>query len=524
MISAVSGQGEEIVRAILIRILKIVYGDRRAVPWRLLPVAQRVGLIQPGEIPRAAPDEHVAITRDRDHAKRLGPVYGPFAYILDTDRHVTATFLPEALCSHQTSIRQAAIDNLLPQDFCPKTPNTQASLEQAADKIRADEVDVWVPAVSKILDQVQEDFLLNMAGFVQAQELRHDDACSKCWTHLIRPTAESLLSIDCDGWNLLPVGGKTDDGLMRMLSQVGTLDELLTIYDESAGHLTLSPPHSLGTHFQEFIKRCGVKDDAWPGLQEWLFDERRPWRQYHACEALLSNIELVPQDKQAVFWDRVVDIAELCCAHKIESNEAQVWRLEAELAANYLRTIDLGGYGLEANRPLTTSWWAARKVTQLLTSKLPSTNIADGIRQWRSDPILQGALLTHEAWAWLSPKTYSPARFATLNEITPRPIALLLALGLFVRSIGVESIPASVRERLRDCFCAALVIGDTAVVAGEQGLWMWEYSLVEAAQTFFSALPEDEQNDLAAQAVEYIEGLADPAALKKALERLATTT
>jgi hypothetical protein len=215
---------------------------------------------------------------------------------------------------------------------------------------------------------------------------------------------------------------------------------------------------------------------------------------------------------------------ELTRVDKAESDEAQVWRLEADLAANYLRTIDLGGYGLEANRPLTASWWAASRVTELLASDLLPEGMAEQIRQWRSDPILRGTVLTHDAWAWLSPKAYSPTRFATLNEMTPRSIALLLALGMYAKSSGVEGIPPAVRVELRDCFCTALIVGDTAVPFGESGLWMWEHSLIEAAKTFFSALPDCEQTESALQTIGCIEGLAESTALKKALEQLATTT
>ena len=524
MIRVMSDQDEEIVRSILVRVFKTVYGDRPEIPWRLLPVAQRAGLIDSSNVASDVLEEQVSVIQDRNHAKRLAPLEGPFAYCLEGDKHALVTFLPEALCSSRTDLRRAVLGNLLPQGFCPKTKSTQSLLEQEADDIRADNVETWVPAVGRILEPIQEDFLLNMAGFSQGQERHHDDACSKCWTHLICPMAESLLAIDRDGWSLLPFGGKAEAGLLTILSEAGTLEELLTVYDRSAGHLTLAPPHDLGTQIQEFVTRSVNTDGVWPGLQEWLHDQHRPWRQYHACQALLCNGELVPPDQQEAFWNLLAEIAELSAIDKVDSDEAQVWRLEAELAANYLRTVDLGGYGLEANRPLTSSWWAARTVTELLTCNLPAENVAEQIRQWRSDPILRGTLLIHDAWGWLSPKAYSPARFATLNEMTPRSIALLVATGEFARSVGVESIPASVRARLRECFCAALVIGDTAVVTDEQGLWMWEYSLVESAKAFLAALPDEEQTDLAAQAIGFVDSLADPASLTRSLEQLITTS
>ena len=161
----------------------------------------------------------------------------------------------------------------------------------------------------------------------------------------MNPTPEALLAIDRDGWKLLPLAGRSDADLRTVFSRARSLVELLDAYDQTVGHLSLAPPYDLGSQVQELAERVEDTRNALPLLNQWLHDGRRPWRQYHACESLLHNIQLVPLAERDAVWDRIAVTIELSGRDKVDSDEAQVWRLEAELAANYLRVIDASGYG-----------------------------------------------------------------------------------------------------------------------------------------------------------------------------------
>lgn len=513
--------GEEAVNFMFRRILKIVYGHRSEIHWRLLPMAERLGIVEFSKIAEDMLDEHVAVIENRNHSKRLDPKVGPFAFTLD-GQHETIFFLPDAFCSPQVKLRRASLDNLLLQEHCPKTANAQAVLQREADNIRAESTTIWVPAISHVWKQLKEDFILNMAGFSQAQQLKCDDGCLLCWSHLIRPTAESLLAIDSDGWQLLPHGDEYEDTLSSTLQDAVTFQDMLLRYDQQVGHLTLAPPRDLGSQVCNYVEANGHREDVWLYLEEWIRDKSRPCRRYHACQALLSNIEYIPSDQLYIFWQAVAEIAELLRAETFDSDDAQIWRLEAELAAHYLRAVDMGGYELEANRPLAVSWWAARKITELLTQSLSSEDVADKVRQWRAGVVLPNVLPTRNAWAWLVPNMYSPCRFATLSGIFPRSVAILIALGNFAKKNGLDSVPSDARTRLRECFCVALLTKDTTSTPKDTRVWMWDHSLLEAAKAFMSSLPTEEQTDIAAKTYTAVERLSKTEPLMEAMKQLAT--
>ena len=512
---------EQAIGSIFVRILEIIYGQNSQCSWRLLPMADRLRLVDQSKSANQVSLEELSAIENRSHSNRLDPKPGPFAYILDGD-HAKAIFLPSALTRPQTNLRRAIIDDLLPHDNCPKTTFTQSILDNDAINIRAEAAKQWSPAVGRVLETLKEDFLLNMAGFAQAQQRQHDDGLSICWNHLIQPTVESLLALDSDGCLLLPHSDDQEGKLEAILKDTTSLQDMLEKYDQLVGHMSLAAPLDLGSRLRIFIETNNNQKDAWPFLEGWLRDKSRPWLCYHACQALLSNINYVPEDQLSSFWQAVTEISELSQVKNNDSDDAQIWRMEAELAKHYLRTVDLGDYGLEANRPLTASWWAARAITELLTRSLPAKDVPHQVRKWRSDVVANGTFLTQEAWVWLSPKAYSPSRFVTLYSKSPRSIAILINMGDFARAHGLDLVPPELRSRLMDGISAALLTGDLGQSANDNPVWMWDQPLVAAAEAFMSALPEKEKTQVAAQTLEAVKRLSKVESIKEAMKQVET--
>ena len=522
MVNEVVGDDEISAGSMVVRLLEIAYGRTATISWRLLPTAESVGLVDAADLGADIRPEYVSAVADRDHPNRLEPTNGPFVYI-DDGTKVSGSFLPDMLCSSHASLRRSVLENLLSEAHCPKTSSTQAALQAGASEIRKEAASAWVPAVASVFDQTHEDFRLNMAGFVQSLERRNPQGASDCWRHLIRPTPEALLSIDSDGWQLLPHASQANGGLNALLDEASSLPELLDEYDRLAGHLTLGPPLDLGSQISEYIGD-GSGSDVWPILEIWLNDKSKPWRRYHACQALLRNIKHVPADKHIHYWQTVAEVVELCLPSNQESDDAQVWRFERDLAAHYVRSVDLGGYGLEENRPITLGWWAARQIMEMLTTSLEPQDLPQQIRDWRGDTTFRGMSLIHNAWAWLSPKSYSPTRFASLYGTSPRSIALLIAMREFVEAHGLGSVPHEICVRLRDCFCAALFLSGGGKAEGELDIWMWERSLLGIAELFLSAMPDDEQKEEVVQGIATLKRLGESEAVKESLSQLATVS
>lgn len=511
-------------RAILAHVLNVIYGSKSAFPGRLLPVAQKVGIVRPENLPAGLSSEELDVLLDRNHPKRLQPTLGPFAYIQQEPHCRTAVYMPEALCSPHCAVRAAALENLLANDYCPKAERTFGELKRSAVDILSDDEARWVPASVRAFEMLKGDFLLNLVGFKQCHQGNNAEGRSLCWGQIIQPTAEALLAIDQDGWALLPVGDKPKEKASNKYDCAKTVSGLLRSYDELDGHTTLAAPLDLGTQLTRLLERSDATQDVWPCLLTWLRDAHRPWRQYHACQALLKNTEAIPTERLNEFWEHFVRIIELARGSRSDSDDAQIWRLEKDCAAQYLRILELSGYAIDPHRLITVAWWAGKSVTNLLAQPLPSAEIPAQVRKWREGSIHRATRITRDAWAWLSPTSHSSSRFATLFEASPRSVALLVALGEAATRKVIDSIARDHRSTMRDCFCGTVLMGDIASKREEHPLWMWDLSFYNAFKSFVIALPSEERSDSVIQVCAIIDALKEPEALKAALQQLPETT
>ncbi len=520
--SALAEQGDEIAGSILVRLFQIAFGPGAQISWRLLPQATSLGLVEESQLRATPSDEFVSAIANREHECRLEPKVGPIAYMREGEQ-VTASFLPEMLQSASAPLRRAVVDNLLSATHCPMSTRVRLRLSESAHEIRQEAPSRWVPVVSRVIDLLREDYELNSGGFVQARSGRHNEGMNQSWHNLFHPSAESLLSIESDGWPLLPSEEEPEGKMHLLLKDVASLPDLVTKYDEVVGHLALAAPMDLGSQISAYLERQSSETDAWSVIGEWLNDKARPWRRYHACQALLSNADSISLEKQQDFWGHVVEIVTILLSDNADSNEAQVWQLETDLAGHFLRTVDLGGYDVKENRRLCVAWWAARRLSGLLTESVVPEGLPEQIRKWRSTSVFGGSRVVENAWFWLVPKAYTPARLVTLSASSARSVALLNSVGAYARAHGLESVPREGREQLCKCFCAALLSASVQQKHEERCVWEWDHSLLTAAEGFEAALQDEGESEAIAQIVEIVKRFGETGTLEHELKQLAST-
>lgn len=513
---------EAVVRGIYVRLLELFFGRRTRIIWKLLQEAECLGIVSSDSNREEIDEALLAAVMNRDDTNRLSPKVGPFAFIGISDK-ATTIFLPDMLAARSANLRRAALDDLKPQANCPKTPSTAAVLQEKKELLGREAAREWVPAAVALDEALEEDFLLNIAGFEQSQGRGYEDGCGRCWKKIIQPSAETLLWISDDGWTILTDSARAVEVFTVARQASACLSDFLHEYEHLAGHLALANPLDLGTQLNLYAPGKDLSAADWDVLNVWLKDMAKPWRRYHACQALLVNPRLVPTDKLGEFWQIVADIASLVTPDRLESDEAQVWRLHAELAAHYLRILELSGVPVHAARLLTVAWWAAARVTDMLLCHISTDSIPSQIREWRKQPFLHGTALAHNSWAWLSPQSISPARFVTMHSSSPLSISLLIELGRNMASLQECPIPPEHDARLREGYFIALMGGHAECPHEQEETWTWDRSLHESAKSFLSGKHLGEQDSASQQMLELVEHFQTTESLSEALENLPTT-
>lgn len=489
-------------RGVLLRLFRIAMGNAGQINFRLLPVAERLGLVSPGNRAEEPPADDLKAMTDSAHPRRGAWGSGPFVFLKNADeakREMSVSFMPETLLSSQADVRLAGIGFLkreAVEHFV--SPQNGALLEECTGAIGEQEAAKWVPAANRLFASLSADFQLNVAGYRQSWVCQYKPGLGQCFPQMLAPSVDSLLSVHDDGYGLLMGTGDLAAGIRERLSPPASLAEFLNCYEEMAGHLPLCEPLDLGSQLEQWLSGSARAGEVWDALWAWAGTGNNPWRGYHACRALITCPAWIPDDKISEFWDLVAQQASPLREDPDAPSEVQLWLLRSQLATHYLRYLEASVVAMDPARLVGLAWWAAGKAADSLTSRLLHTEQAmTAVKSWLAGPLAAN----FEKWAltWGTTRTNaccSVPRYVTLNLRHSWAVALLTAMGRHVGGLPLDRATAEQRARLSDLFATALMISPSAVIRPEdRSPWEWDKSTHEAAAKWFGALPESERRE-----------------------------
>ena len=487
-------------RGVLFHLFRIAMGDTEQISFRLLPVAEKLGLVSPGDKLEEPPADELKVLTDPAHPRRVAWGSGPFVFLKNADeakRTIGVTFMPDTLLSTRVDVRLAGIGFLRKEaagHFI--SPRNGALLEECAGAIGEQEAAKWVPAAGRLFASLANDFQLNVAGYRQNWACQHKPGLEQCFPRMMEPSVDSLLSVHDDGYGLL---AGTDDlaaAIRQRVTPGASLADFLDCYETLAGHLPLCEPLDLGSQLGKWLDGSKGTAAVWNALWAWAGTGNNPWRKYHACRAMVACPACIPDDKIPEFWDRVLEQASLLGKDPDVPSEVQLWLLRSQLATHYLRYLEANVVAMDPIRIVALAWWAAGKAVDSLTSTLPHTEqaMAD-VKSWLSGPLVASFQKWGLTWGMTRTSAYcSVPRYVTLNLHQPWAVALLTALGRHVAALPLDRATAGQRAGLSDCLATALMVSPSAVIQPkERSPWEWDRSSHEAAAKWLEALPEDER-------------------------------
>ena len=515
---------EEPKHALLARLLRIAVGDSDQLSVRLLPIVERLGVVELADDSEVPPDEDLSAILDPAHARRAPAPPGPYVFLKDTGEgqpKIRVVFVPEMLLSRVKRAREAGLAYLQSSVIGRWiSPSTEAIIREYADAIRADAPATWVPASSRVHDALKEDFALDAAGFAQSRLRNFNDGMEMCCGRMLRPSFDSLLSTQDDGWGFLrgaeELPSRLEDGLPKNAPLAAFLDR----YESLVGHLPLSEPLDLGSRLHAWLGDAAEPHALWDALCAWATGSGSPWRKYHVCRALVAHPEWIPTDRMQEFWQNITEIASLLAADS-ESFEAQAWLLRSRLAAHYLRYLELHSFSMDPTRLMTVAWWAAGKAADGLTAGLKrNEETMKAVKSWLEGPLKQAFSNTTFLWGMVrTASSFSVPRYTTLNLTHPWSTALLASLGRGVGGLDLDAATPEQKARLAQAYVACLLTSPTAIVEAEaRPIWEWEQSVLRAAERFCGALPEQQRPRELTAVLAMATVLADPNTIKETTE------
>ena len=276
----------------------------RAVGLRVYFALARLGVVtEPPAMP--SPDTLAAVL-DPTHERRIANPPGPVVLLhgVGNERAGDAICIPDYLLHPARTVRDTALTYLRVAPEGPASwlsPRSQAALAEAAHGILNEVQEEWLPAAKRVSDVLEEDFLLNLAGFRQCWEANLRAEQDAYWRRVIRPGVQLAASIPV-AWYDIPSAEAAGATAYSFVGDVVSLPLLLDDYFRRFGHLPLAPPASAGSVVRKWAETSGRGAEAWDAVWQWADAGSSPLRAYHACQVFLECPEFVPEGQSAAFW------------------------------------------------------------------------------------------------------------------------------------------------------------------------------------------------------------------------------
>src|SRR5207244_5670926 len=167
---------------------------------------QRLGVLRDPP-PELSADQLAAFT-DPAHPTRISASPGPFVFLHEPTRpgEGQAFSVLVFLLDANRAVRDAAVRFFLgaPQEADSwLSPRSHAALAEYGQAVRSEEEARWLPASRRLYEILEEDFLLNLAGFRQARQARLVKEQNEFWRKILRPGLSLFASVPPD-WYVLP--------------------------------------------------------------------------------------------------------------------------------------------------------------------------------------------------------------------------------------------------------------------------------------------------------------------------------
>lgn len=281
--------------------------------------------------------------------------------------------------------------------------------------------DNWTQSAIMFCDIINTDWLCNLMGLQQANEIRDEKGVQEFATSVFRPSIMSAESIGIGA--LQPSYAK--DGYTKDFSQIykesSDLNDLLNMYFHKYGHVPLCYDYSLYSMLNDFFENQSYDNQQkWDSLWKWADSKQSPIARYHVCCYFVRNSNNVSDSQLKVLYDEILNIIYIPVKENSELQWTSAWRLRNKLARHFGMFLESRLPGASSEKIYSHAWWMTEKIASIYG------NNPEAIGNVRKYTIDSEESMSNLIWQILRPRTQSSSlRYATLMTNSLWAISLI---------------------------------------------------------------------------------------------------
>jgi hypothetical protein len=382
---------------------------------------------------------------------RLAAPPGPLVYLSEDEDHRTVLDVADLLAADRPELRMVAIQHFqgLPPD-CMSGRAWRVLSASAASLAPGDRAQ-WEPAAANLFETLHDDLPLAMSGMRQALAMDYDDGVERYMADCLRPTVESLSSLDFRIWEPTAERDQLNQAIREFADEAGSLAEALDSFYRHLGHLPLSGATGAGALLRHWLARS-PGTQPWGELWGWADRHPSPVPRYHACVALLSAPEYVPDGLEAVLWSEVADLCDVAHEPEQQSRWSEAWLLREAVARHYANRLECLLPGQSGERLAVAAWWLTERFAE---SFAPSPGNLRRLRETTVSPEAESSSLMRQVAH--PPIGRSTLMFLTRSTRVTWPTAVLCEAGRTGAKMLTAALSAREWPRIERCLTRLLI-------------------------------------------------------------------
>ncbi|WP_133111773.1 hypothetical protein [Candidatus Scalindua japonica] len=446
--------------------MKMAFKQQDTIDFCSWAILKKNNLVN-GEAP-STDEKMYDILSNKSHTDRIKQKSGPLLYYKEHGNLISAK-IDNLIFADRTQWRKTVYSHFI--EMRPGHEignNTLVKLRKIEETLFSKN---WFQAALDFYDIINTDWLCNLMGLQQANEMNYEEERHEFESDVYLP---SIASVESIGVGALQPSSSMKDYIKdfgKICEDESNLCTILDKYFYKYGHIPLCYKYSLYSMLDSFfVKYSYNQQQRWESLWLWADSKESPLPRYHVCCYFVRNSNDISEEQLKILCNELFNIIHMPVDKGVELQWTLAWKLRCNTAKHFGQFFEGQLPGANTERIYSQAWWMAEKVANIFS------NSSEGIVISQKYMLPSGEFSSDMVWQMTRPRTQSSSiRYATLLTRSLWAVAIIPQIDnkffdyiCKTKPPKVELFVNSVIDSLIGCFPLIIVDQANSVYAYDQ--------------------------------------------------------
>ena len=300
---------------------------------------------------------------DDDYVIKTAPP-GPIVFHREPESAGASVFEASDLLMHPNSRARESVIAYLSQlgtrSEGSMSERLKKGMKDQSKKIFQKRAINWYPATEDLMEILENDWQLNLAGFRQFLVAENQDCIHRYFNRCVHPRFHPASTLPTSSFHACTDRARMNDRVLPDVSQDAAKNGIVSAYCNHLGHLPLVDDWSLSNVAQRSEIHISTEELLTLAAHDNYLSA------YHGCVALVARWDKLDQSQQKQTAEYLSDFICMSRNSDLSTRRGRFWTCLNRLASHFLAWIPLFGPELGDDNSASLSWWMAGRLAKVV--------------------------------------------------------------------------------------------------------------------------------------------------------------